>query len=164
MQADSLPAEPQGKPASICRQVFIWMTRPPSLRGVWVPPVPLSAFTPLRFPPLPGGLWMSAELGAVPSACSFCVLTDGGRGHSHTAFVYVVSDHTERVYSLSVCACCRCLKMAVSSPPRIFLFFPYGSLRLRVFSPWPQVSLVSFVPASGWFLTVQMLLRHYTLL
>ena len=56
-------------------------------------------------PPLPGGLWTSAGLGAVPSACSFCVLTDGGRGHSHTAFVHVVSDHTERVYSLSVSAC-----------------------------------------------------------
>ena len=76
------------------------MTRPPSLRGVWVPPAPLSAFTPLRFPPLPGGLWMSAELGAVPSACSFCVLTDGGRGHSHTAFVHVLSLTTQSEFIL----------------------------------------------------------------
>ena len=100
-------------------------------------------------PPFPGGLWTSAGLGAMPSTCSFCELTDGSRGHSHTTFVPILSlDHPKRVYSLSASTCCRCLKMAISSPPRIFLFFPYGSLRFRVFSPWPQINLVSFVPTS----------------
>ena len=105
--------------------------------------LPTSAVSPVSWRPLDvGWAWGRAQRQLVLCA-------DRWRPRSQTDYFCScpVSDHPERVYLLPVGAA-GVWKMAVSSPPRTFLFLPYGSLGLRVLSPWPQVSLVSFVPAS----------------
>lgn len=112
--------------------------------------------------PFPGGLLTSAGLGAVPSASLFCVLTDGGRrSQSHYFCSCPVSDtQSEFIHCLQAL---QVFEDACLIPAKDLSFPPLQILVTPGSSPWPQVSLVSCSGLCGWFLTVQMLLRHYTL-